>query len=163
MPNTAERSPGFVRMVGRALRRRCPRCGGKAWFKGWFHRLERCQTCGYKYERSPGFVLGEVTMNTIVTFGLLAAVVTVGIVVWYPDIPTVPLTVAAVAIAILVPIAFYPLSSTLWAAVDLKMHPLEAADVADAAAHAAAHAAGAGGGAVGEPFEAVTSDSAEGT
>jgi uncharacterized protein (DUF983 family) len=127
-----------VRMVGRALRRRCPRCGGKAWFTGWFKRVDRCQTCGYRYERSPGFVLGEVTMNTIVTFGLLAVAITVGIVLTYPDVPLWPLLGTMLAIAILVPILFYPLSSTLWAAVDLSMHPLEASDVADAAAHTAA-------------------------
>ena len=136
MPKPADRQPGFFRMVLRALRRRCPRCGGRAWFHGWFHRLERCQTCGYKYERSPGFVLGEVTMNTIVTFGLLAVAIAVGIIVWYPDIPLVPLTVLVVAIAIIVPIAFYPFSSTLWAAIDLSMHPLEPDQIADAAAHA---------------------------
>jgi uncharacterized protein (DUF983 family) len=124
-------------MVGRALLRRCPRCGGDAWFTGWFRRVDRCRTCGYKYERAPGFVLGEVTINTIVTFGALAAVIVYGIVSTYPDVPTVPLMLAALGVAIVVPIVFYPLSSTLWAAVDLKMHPLEEADIADAAAHAA--------------------------
>jgi len=148
---SAERQPGFFRMVFRALRRRCPRCGGKAWFKGWFHRLERCQTCGYKYERSPGFVLGEVTMNTIVTFGLLAVAITVGIILWYPDIPLVPLTLLVVGIAIVVPIVFYPFSSTLWAAIDLSMHPLEPDQIADAAAHAA------------DASEAATRTSVEGT
>ena len=43
----------------------------------------------------------------------------------YPDIPLVPLTVLVVGIAIVVPIVFYPFSSTLWAAIDLSMHPLE--------------------------------------
>jgi uncharacterized protein (DUF983 family) len=123
-------------MVGRALRRRCPRCGGRGWFTGWFRRVDRCRTCGYKYERAPGFVLGEVTMNTIVTFGLLAAVIVTGLIAWYPDVPVAPLMVAALAVAIVVPVVFYPFSSTLWAAVDLAMHPLDAAAVADAASHA---------------------------
>jgi uncharacterized protein (DUF983 family) len=127
-------------MVGRALLRRCPRCGGRAWFTGWFRRVDRCQTCGYKYERAPGFVLGEVTMNTIVTFGLLAVVIVVGIVITYPDVPTVPLMLAALAVAVVVPVVFYPFSSTLWAAVDLTMHPLDEAAVADADRHAASAA-----------------------
>ncbi len=127
---------GFLRMGWRGLRRRCPRCGGARWFSGWFAKVDRCQTCGYKYERSPGFVLGEVTVNTIMTFGLLAVVIAVGIVVTYPDIPLVPLLVAAVVAAVAVPILGYPFSSTLWAAVDLSMHPLEPEEVADAAAHA---------------------------
>jgi uncharacterized protein (DUF983 family) len=132
---------GLVRMIGRALLRRCPRCGGKGWFTGWFRRIDRCRTCGYKYERAPGFVLGEVTMNTIVTFGLLAVVIVGGIVLWYPDVPVVPLMLATVSIAVLVPVLFYPFSSTLWSAVDLAKDPLDSATVAHADAHAAAQPA----------------------
>jgi uncharacterized protein (DUF983 family) len=127
----------FWPMVARALRRRCPRCGGKAWFTGWFAKVDRCQTCGYRYEREPGFLLGALTMNIIVTFGLLVVVLLVGIILSYPDVALVPILAVAVPLMILVPIAFYPFSYTLWAAVDLTMHPLEPADVADAAAHAA--------------------------
>jgi uncharacterized protein (DUF983 family) len=127
----------FKRMVGRALLRRCPRCGGKGWFKGWFHRLERCQTCGYKYERQEGFVLGAVTINTIVTFGCLAVVFVVGTVATYPDLPVVPLVALSIGVAVVVPIVFYPFSYTLWAAVELQMRPLEPAEIADAARAAA--------------------------
>ena len=124
-------------MMGRALLRRCPRCGGKGWFRGWFAKVERCQTCGYRYEREPGFLLGAVTINTIVTFGLLAAVLLVGTILSYPDIAVVPMLIASGAVAILVPIIFYPFSYTIWAAVDLAMRPLDAAEQADATAHAA--------------------------
>ena len=124
-------------MMGRALLRRCPRCGGKGWFRGWFAKVERCRTCGYRYEREPGFLLGAVTINTIVTFGLLAAVLLVGTILSYPDIAVVPMLIASGAVAILVPIIFYPFSYTVWAAVDLAMRPLDAAEQADAAAHAA--------------------------
>jgi uncharacterized protein (DUF983 family) len=124
-------------MMGRALLRRCPRCGGKGWFRGWFAKVERCRTCGYRYEREPGFLLGAVTINTIVTFGLLAAVLLVGTILSYPDIAVVPMLIASGAVAILVPIIFYPFSYTIWAAVDLAMRPLDAAEQADATAHAA--------------------------
>jgi len=123
-------------MVGRALLRRCPRCGGRgAWFTGWFARTDRCRTCGYRYERQAGFSLGAVTANTIVTFGLLFLTGLVGVIVTYPDLPVVPLTGACLAVGAIVPIAFYPFSYTLWAAVDLRMQPLDAAAVADADAH----------------------------
>ena len=80
--------PHRSRGVGDLLR--CPRCGGKGWFRGWFTKVERCRTCGYRYERQPGFLLGALTMNTIVTFGLLAAVLLVGSILSYPDIAIVP-------------------------------------------------------------------------
>jgi uncharacterized protein (DUF983 family) len=126
----------FWPMLGRALLRRCPRCGGKGWFRGWFTKVERCSTCGYRYERQPGFLLGALTINTIVTFGLLAAVLLVGSILSYPDIAVGPMLIAAAAVAVVVPIVFYPFSYTIWAAVDLTMRPLEAAEQADAAAHA---------------------------
>ena len=127
----------FWPMLGRALLRRCPRCGGKGWFRGWFGKVDRCRTCGYRYERQPGFLLGAVTINTIVTFGLLAAVLLVGSILSYPDI-----AVGADADRRRpswrwwCPIVFYPFSYTIWAAVDLTMRPLDAAEQADAAAHA---------------------------
>jgi uncharacterized protein (DUF983 family) len=122
-------------MLGRALLRRCPRCGGKGWFRGWFTKTERCRTCGYRYERQPGFLVGALTINTIVTFGLLAVVLVVGIVLSYPDIALVPILVAAAVVTVLVPIVGYPFSYTIWAAVDLAMRPLEPDEVADADAH----------------------------
>jgi uncharacterized protein (DUF983 family) len=125
-------------MLGRALLRRCPRCGGRAWFRGWFGKVDRCRTCGYRYERQPAFLLGAVTMNTIVTFGLLAVVLVVGSILSYPDIAVVPMLIAAGLVAVVVPIVFYPFSYTIWAAVDLAMRPLDPAEQADAAAHAAA-------------------------
>jgi uncharacterized protein (DUF983 family) len=125
-------------MVGRALLRRCPRCGGKGWFRGWFHRLERCRTCGFKFERQVGFMLGAMTVNIIVTFGCLGAVLVVGSVATYPDIAVVPLVALSIVIAVVVPLAFYPFSYTLWAAIELKMRPLEPAEIADAAAAVAA-------------------------
>jgi uncharacterized protein (DUF983 family) len=132
--------PSLKRMVGRALLLRCPWCGGRGWTTGLLSRTDRCRTCGYKYERLPGFSLGATTMNMMVTFGLLAAVLVVGSVLSYPDIAAVPMLVASFAVALVVPIVFYPFSYTLWAAVDLAMHPLEPADLADAAAHLASPA-----------------------
>jgi uncharacterized protein (DUF983 family) len=123
-------------MVGRALRLRCPWCGGRGWTTGLLKRVDRCRTCGYKYERQEGFSLGAVTMNIIVTFGLIAVVLLVGSIASYPDLAVVPMLVAGVVVAVMTPIVFYPFSYTLWAAVDLAMRPLEPAELADAAAHA---------------------------
>jgi hypothetical protein len=39
--------------------------------------------------------------------------------------------VVTVTVAIVVPIAFYPFSKTLWSAVDLAMRPLEPDDDVD--------------------------------
>jgi hypothetical protein len=40
------------------------------------------------------------------------------------------------SVALLVGIGGFPLSYTVWLAVDVRMHPLEPEELADAAAHA---------------------------
>ena len=62
-------------------------------------------------------------VNIIVVFGTLIVGLTVGIAITMPDIPVVPLVVALGAFAIVMPIAIYPMSYTVWQAVDLAMHP----------------------------------------
>ena len=91
-------------------------------------------------ERQSGFELGAITMNISVTFGALALTLAVAIVATYPDLPPLPTLVATLAVALVVPIAMFPVSQTLWAAFDLAMHPLEPGEIADAAAHAASKA-----------------------
>ncbi|MGE0881264.1 MAG: DUF983 domain-containing protein [Acidimicrobiia bacterium] len=123
----------FWPMVMRGIVRKCPRCGGKPWFTRWMVRTgERCQTCGYKYERQDGFALGATTMNTIFTFGLIAVVIVVGVVASYPHIAVKPMIIVGLFVAILVPILFFPISYTVWAAFDLAMHPLEPNEISDA-------------------------------
>ena len=94
----------------------------------------RCRSCGYRYERQPGFSLGAATINTIVTFGAIAAVMIVGFVTSYPDVSPGPILAVALPVAVVVPIVFYPVSYTVWAAVDLAMRPMEPHEVADAEA-----------------------------
>jgi uncharacterized protein (DUF983 family) len=132
-------------MVRRALVRRCPRCGRRgAWFTGWFHRLDRCPSCGYRYEREEGFMVGAITISTILTFGAILVVLVVGMILTYPDIAAVPIVLGCVAVAVVVPIVAFPITHTLWAAVDLAMHPLSPAEAAEAAAAVASAGVGEG-------------------
>jgi uncharacterized protein (DUF983 family) len=93
---------------------------------------ERCVDCGYRYERQEGFSLGAVAINTMVTFGLMAVVLVGTIIATVPDIPLWPLLIPMIAIAVVVPLVMYPVSYTLWGAIDLIMRPLEPAEEADA-------------------------------
>lgn len=121
-------------MLGRAVRRRCPRCGGRgAWFTGWFRRADRCLSCGYRYERQEGFLLGALTINTIVTFGAIAVVLVAGMIATYPDIAVVPILLGCLLVAVVVPVLVFPVTYTVWGAIDLAMHPLQPDEVDDAA------------------------------
>jgi uncharacterized protein (DUF983 family) len=120
-----------TRLLARGLRRRCPLCGGGRLFRRWFTMVERCPRCGLNLERIEGHWIGALGMNTIVTFGAVLVAVVVGFAATYPDGPVVPAVAAIVATAVVVPLAFYPVSKTLWSAIDLAMRPLEPDDDVD--------------------------------
>jgi uncharacterized protein (DUF983 family) len=135
MPRTSTHRirPGFPTMVGRAMLRRCPWCARpRAWFTGWFARQDRCPGCGLRWARSPGFMTGSMTVNIVVTFGLMTAVMVTAFVTTLPDLPVGPVVGVLIAIAVVVPVAIYPLTCTLWAAVELAMKPPDARELADA-------------------------------
>lgn len=115
--------PSRPRLLARGVTRRCPWCGDRrAYFTGWFARQERCRRCGHAYRRGDeAFELGAITANIILTF--LAILVTLGVMIGVtaPDVPVVPVVAVTGAIALLGPALFYPVSFTLWQAVDLWM------------------------------------------
>ena len=128
----------LLTMLVRGLFRRCARCGGKgAFYTGWIKKSDRCNTCGFKWERNlEGFQLGAAAMNIIMTGGSLLFVMAVGVVATYPEVPTWPLIAIVGSVALIVGIGGFPTSYTVWLAIDLRLRPLDVAEVADAATHA---------------------------
>jgi len=126
------RPPLEARLVlGRALRRRCPVCGSGGIFRRWWAMRERCPQCGFRFERIAGHWVGSLGINTIVSFGILLGVLSVGFAITYPEPPVAPLVVIGVVIAVAVPLGFFPWSKTLWGAIDLLMRPLGPDDEVD--------------------------------
>jgi uncharacterized protein (DUF983 family) len=117
-------------MLWRGLRRRCPWCGGRtAFFTGWFAKQDHCRTCGISVDRGyEGFELGAATINAIVTLGVVVVGLAIGAIATSPDIPVIELTLGLGVVAIALPIALYPVSYTVWQAVDLAMRPPERSD-----------------------------------
>lgn len=72
--------------------------------------------------------MGAATINAIVTFGLLVVGIGIGVVATLPDVAVVELVLGLGAAGIVIPIAIYPMSYTVWQAVDLAMHPPEPGD-----------------------------------
>lgn len=119
------------RIVLRGFTRRCPLCGGGDIGDGWFRQRERCPRCNYPTERSDDQWIGSLGINTMVSFTLLVVVIAVGFTVTYPDPPVTTLLVVAVAVAALFPVLFFPISKSLWSAIDLAMRPAEPSDDID--------------------------------
>lgn len=119
------------RLLLRGLARRCPLCGGGHLFRRWFTIVDRCPRCGFRFERIEGHWLGALGLNSIVSFTAVLLAVVVGFVVTYQDESAGVALALIVATAVVVPLAFYPVSKTLWSAVDLAMRPLEPDDDVD--------------------------------
>jgi len=77
-----------------------------------------CPRCEWRFEKEQGGYLGAMVVNYLVAIGLWVVVLVVWLVLTVPDVPVAPLTIASVAVLVLVPIAFYPRSKTIWAAVE---------------------------------------------
>jgi len=106
------------RMLWWGATRRCPRCGSGHLFDGWFGIVERCPRCGLRFEREGGYWAGALAINIGVTLAIFAVVFVVALALTIPDVPVPELLAVLVPLMIVVPIAYYPFSKTLWMAVD---------------------------------------------
>ncbi len=117
-------------MLSRAVRRRCPWCGGRrAFFTGWFAKVAHCRSCGLRWRRGDvGFELGAAAVAAIMTLGPLVLALGVIMALTWPDIAVVPMLVALVPVALVLPVVAYPLSYTIWQAFDLVARPVRPED-----------------------------------
>lgn len=124
--------PTRPRLLLRGLTRRCAWCGDRrAFFVGWFTRVERCRRCGHGYRRGDhAFELGAVTANIILTFGTILVTILLTVVLTLPDVSVPWVVGAAAGVAVFGPALFYPISFTLWQAIDLWMRPPTPAELA---------------------------------
>ena len=109
---------GTVIVLLRGLRKRCPRCGQRRIFDGWFAMKALCPRCRLRFEQEQGGFLGAMTLNYAVAFGVWIAMLVVALILTVPDVPVAPLLAASVVILVAVPLWFYPRSKSLWAAIE---------------------------------------------
>ncbi len=88
-----------------------------------------CPRCGLHFERIEGHWIGAIGMNTIVSFGAIGLHVAAGMILTFPEFPLLPLITSGLAVAILVPLLFFPFAKTVWTAIDIAMRPLEPHEV----------------------------------
>jgi uncharacterized protein (DUF983 family) len=108
-------------MVWRALRLRCPRCGGAPIFCGWFAMHEACPACGRRFNRDAGYLLGSIYFN----YGITATLVVIMyFAMFFGDMLTDSQRLAALsAFAILFPTWFFRYARALWIAFDEHWDP----------------------------------------
>jgi len=77
---------------------------------------ERCEACGFRYEREQGYFVGAIYVNYAVT-----TVITVGTVLvldWTIGLTLTQQLVIGVGLALLVPVVFFRYARSLWLAID---------------------------------------------
>lgn len=115
-------------LVLRALRLRCPRCGSRGILASWFRLKLRCPTCDLAFDRgeSEDYWLGAFAINWVVGEGIALALALLVLLVTWPN--STPALWTGIALAVLVPVALFPFSRTVWLAIDLAARPVEPGD-----------------------------------
>jgi uncharacterized protein (DUF983 family) len=112
-------------LVGRALRLRCPNCGGRSIFASWTRLRAQCPTCGLRLDRGESdYFIGAYLMNLVAVELLVALLLAIVVVATYPRTPWTALEWGAIALSLIGAIACYPVSQVVWLAADLWLRPL---------------------------------------
>ena len=114
--------PGATKVLLRGVTKRCPRCGAGGLFSSWFSLREKCPRCGLRLEREEGGFLGAITLNYIATAIVWVGLLVIWLIVDLPDLHVAALTIASIAVAVIVPLLFWPFSKTIWASVDYLIY-----------------------------------------
>lgn len=119
------------RLLWRGFTRRCPVCGQGHLFRRWFTMEDRCPRCDLRFERIDGHLAGALGINTVASVIVVFVVGIAGFVLTFPELPLLPLVVTVTSVAALFPVFFYPFSKTIWTAIDLRIRPPEADELAE--------------------------------
>jgi uncharacterized protein (DUF983 family) len=109
---------GWLTVLLRGARKRCPRCAERRIWDGWFTIKSRCPFCDLRFEREKGGFLGAMTLNYGMAVLAWVVVLIVGLVLTVPEVPVVPLLAVSIVVILVVPVWFYPRSKTIWAAIE---------------------------------------------
>lgn len=112
------------RLVGRALRLRCPECGGRGLFASWFRMRASCPTCALPLDRGErGYQVGSYMLNIIAAELLFMAVFLGVLVATWPTPPWTLLQYGGAALMVITPVVLYPFTKTVFLAADLMVRP----------------------------------------
>ena len=125
------RPASLATLTGRALVRRCPRCGAPGIWKSFFTMKHACPTCGQVLERgeSSDFWVGAYLINLVIAEMMAVGIAAILWLTMWPRLSFNVLWGASMALAIVMPVVFYPFARDLWLAWDLYFRPHEEGDI----------------------------------
>ena len=108
----------------RALRLRCPNCGGGPIFTSWSRLLPVCPVCGLGLERGEeGYWLGAYFVNLMAVETVFSIWMVGFLLVTWPNPPWELFQITTIILMVVFPFVFFPFSKTLFLAFDLLVRP----------------------------------------
>src|SRR6185369_12449368 len=99
----------IAQLFWRALRLRCPNCGGGPLFRSWLHSRPHCPSCGLALERGEeGYQVGSYMFNIMASELLFATIFLLVLALTWPSPPWTLLQYGGMALMVLAPFLFYP-------------------------------------------------------
>jgi len=121
--------PAVASAFWRALRLRCPACGGGPVFLRWLRISPACPSCGLTFARGEqGYWLGAYFVNLMVVETVFAALLVAALWWTWPNPPWQGIERGLAAAMVIAPFALYPWSHTIFLAFDLLFRPPEPQD-----------------------------------
>lgn len=126
-PDISHQSPW--KLLRRALFLRCPNCGARGLFYGFFEVRERCPNCGILLARGESdYFIGAYTLNLIAVEMVLAVAFLIVLKATWPNPPWTALQYGGVILSIVGAVGCYPFAKTIWLAIDLIFRPPQRED-----------------------------------
>src|SRR5438309_9849386 len=112
------------RVLWRAVRRRCPRCGSAGVWTSFMRMRPQCATCGLRLDRGESdYFYGAYLLNFVAAELVPVIVFVVSLIATWPNPPWNLLTAITVVLAVVSPILLSPTTNALWLAFDLLLRP----------------------------------------
>jgi uncharacterized protein (DUF983 family) len=77
-----------------------------------------CPRCGLHFEREAGYWTGAMAINVVLVGGAFTVLFVIAMALTIPDVPVAPLLAFFVPFMLIAPLIAYPVSKTLWVAID---------------------------------------------
>lgn len=125
-----------LRVFTRALRLRCPHCGGGSVLASWGAAHQwgavrpHCSQCGFRYERSDDrYFAGAMFVNLLTAELIFLVSFVSGVLLTWPNVPWDAFTYGGAAAMVLLPALLYPVSKVFWLAVDVLVRPISRSEL----------------------------------
>jgi uncharacterized protein (DUF983 family) len=119
-----------LRIFARAVRLRCPHCGGGHVLNRRAGVNDRCARCNFRFERSEeNYFMGAMFFNFMMGTSLFAASLFAIIAFSGPSIPWDTLQYVLPILLAVCMVVLYPVSKVVWLAIDVMLRPVTAPEL----------------------------------